>query len=102
MGVGVCMLPQIDFEKSNSKKLEKDLRRTLAALEEERASAARHKQVALLLLKERKHILQKLAAQSKVMHKQVVLLLVKQRQDILQKFAALPYHVVLVLLLQGI
>ncbi|KAL8602853.1 hypothetical protein ACOMHN_056347 [Nucella lapillus] len=53
---------EIDFEKSTSKKLEKDLRRTLAALEEERASAARHKQVALLLLKERKHILQKLTA----------------------------------------
>ncbi|KAK7473797.1 hypothetical protein BaRGS_00034965 [Batillaria attramentaria] len=54
---------EIDFEKSNSKKLEKDLRRTLAALEEERASAARHKQVALLLLKERKHLIQKLTAE---------------------------------------
>ena len=59
---------QIDFEKSNSKKLEKDLRRTLAALEEERASAARHKQVALLLLKERKHVLLKSSAQQKILH----------------------------------
>ncbi|XP_025106419.1 CTTNBP2 N-terminal-like protein isoform X2 [Pomacea canaliculata] len=54
---------EIDFEKSSSKKMEKDLRRTLAALEEERASAARHKQVALLLLKERKQILQRIASE---------------------------------------
>lgn len=60
--VQICLL-QIDFEKSSSKKMEKDLRRTLAALEEERASAARHKQVALLLLKERKQILQRIASE---------------------------------------
>lgn len=54
---------EIDFEKGTSKKLEKDLRRTLVALEEERASAVRHKQVALLLLKERKHLIQKVTAQ---------------------------------------
>ena len=43
--------PQIDFEKSQNKKLEKDLKKTLASLEEERANAARHKQVAIMLIK---------------------------------------------------
>ena len=42
---------QIDFEKSQNKKLEKDLKKTLASLEEERANAARHKQVAIMLIK---------------------------------------------------
>merc|ERR1711974_254060 len=34
---------EIDFEKNQNKKLEKDLKKTLASLEEERANAARHK-----------------------------------------------------------
>ena len=42
---------QIDFEKSTNKKLEKDLKKTLANLEDERANAARHKQVAIMLIK---------------------------------------------------
>ncbi|CAG5115899.1 unnamed protein product, partial [Candidula unifasciata] len=42
---------EIDFEKNQNKKLEKDLKKTLASLEEERANAARHKQVAIMLIK---------------------------------------------------
>lgn len=51
---------QIDFEKSNQKKMEKDMKKTLASLEEERASSAKHKQVALMLIKERKKLVEKM------------------------------------------
>ena len=50
----------MDFEKSNTKKMEKDLKKTLASLEEERANSAKHKQVALMLIKERKKLVEKL------------------------------------------
>ena len=50
---------QVDFEKSNTKKMEKDLKKTLASLEEERANSAKHKQVALMLIKERKTLVEK-------------------------------------------
>lgn len=50
---------EVDFEKSNTKKMEKDLKKTLASLEEERAGSAKHKQVALMLIKERKKLVEK-------------------------------------------
>ncbi|ESO88866.1 hypothetical protein LOTGIDRAFT_56067, partial [Lottia gigantea] len=52
---------EIDFEKGQVKKLEKDLKKTLASLEEERANSAKQKHVAIMLLKERKQILDKIA-----------------------------------------
>ena len=39
--------------------MEKDLKKTLASLEEERANSAKHKQVALMLIKERKKLVEK-------------------------------------------
>ena len=54
------MFLQVDFEKSSVKKLEKDLKKASSALEEERAAAAKHKEVAVLLIKERKRLLQRL------------------------------------------
>lgn len=54
---GSCV--QVDFEKSNVKKMEKDLKKTLASLEEERAGAGKHKQVALMLIKERRKVVEK-------------------------------------------
>ncbi|XP_045166400.2 cortactin-binding protein 2-like [Mercenaria mercenaria] len=51
---------EIDFEKANQKKMEKDMKKTLASLEDERASSAKHKQVALMLIKERKKLVEKL------------------------------------------
>lgn len=51
---------EVEFEKSNTKKMEKDLKKTLASLEEERANSAKHKQVALMLIKERKKLVEKL------------------------------------------
>ena len=36
---------QVDFEKSATKKLEKELKKTTTVLEEERAAAGKHKQV---------------------------------------------------------
>ena len=39
--------------------MEKDLKKTLASLEEERAGSAKHKQVALMLIKERKKLVEK-------------------------------------------
>lgn len=56
----ISYLFQIDFEKANQKKMEKDMKKTLASLEEERASSAKHKQVALMLIKERKKLVEKL------------------------------------------
>ncbi|KAL4226365.1 hypothetical protein ACF0H5_014348 [Mactra antiquata] len=49
---------EIDFEKSNQKKMEKDMKKTLASLEEERANSSKHKQVALMLIKERKKLVE--------------------------------------------
>ncbi|RUS87332.1 hypothetical protein EGW08_004874 [Elysia chlorotica] len=57
---------EIDFEKSQNKKLEKDLKKTLASLEEERANAARHKQVAIMLIKERKNLIERLVAENQL------------------------------------
>ncbi|BFZ08487.1 hypothetical protein BsWGS_11526 [Bradybaena similaris] len=57
---------EIDFEKSQNKKLEKDLKKTLASLEEERANAARHKQVAIMLIKERKHLIERIVAENQL------------------------------------
>lgn len=39
--------------------MEKDMKKTLASLEEERASSAKHRQVALMLIKERKKLVEK-------------------------------------------
>lgn len=51
---------EVDFEKNSVKRLEKDLKKANTALEEERAASAKHKQVAVLLIKERKRLLQRL------------------------------------------
>ncbi|KAK3579051.1 hypothetical protein CHS0354_029909 [Potamilus streckersoni] len=56
---------EIEFEKSQTKKMEKDLKKTLANLEEERANSAKHKQVALLLIKERKNLIEKMLLERK-------------------------------------
>ena len=50
--------PQVDFEKGQVKKLEKEAKKLTASLEEERAASAKHKQVALMLIKERKKIME--------------------------------------------
>ena len=47
---------QLEFEKSQAKKLDKESKKTTTALEEERAAAVKHKQVALMLIKERKKL----------------------------------------------
>ncbi|XP_064605602.1 cortactin-binding protein 2-like isoform X2 [Liolophura sinensis] len=47
---------EVDFEKNQNKRLEKDLKKSLASLEEERANSGKHKQVALMLIKERKKL----------------------------------------------
>ncbi|XP_005097412.1 cortactin-binding protein 2 [Aplysia californica] len=57
---------EIDFEKNQNKKLEKDLKKTLASLEEERANAARHKQVAIMLIKERKNLIERIIAENQL------------------------------------
>ena len=54
---------QVDFEKVNVKKMEKDMKKTLASLEEERASSAKHKQVALMLINERKKLVERYVAE---------------------------------------
>ncbi|XP_061187409.1 cortactin-binding protein 2-like isoform X2 [Saccostrea echinata] len=51
---------EIEYEKSQNKKLEKDLKKTLASLEEERANSIKHKQVAVMLIKEQKKLVEKL------------------------------------------
>ena len=43
--------------------MEKDLKKTLASLEEERANSGKHKQVALMLIKERKKLVEKYVAE---------------------------------------
>ncbi|WAR25566.1 CTTB2-like protein [Mya arenaria] len=53
----------VDFEKGNTKKMEKDLKKTLASLEEERASSGKHKQVALMLIKERRKLVERYVAE---------------------------------------
>jgi hypothetical protein len=40
--------------------LEKDLKKTLAGLEEERVNSVKHKQVAVMLIKEQKKLVEKL------------------------------------------
>lgn len=45
---------ELEFEKSQAKKLDKESKKTTTVLEEERAAAIKHKQVALMLIKERK------------------------------------------------
>ncbi|XP_046372893.2 cortactin-binding protein 2-like isoform X1 [Haliotis rufescens] len=50
---------EVDFEKGQTKRMEKDLKKTLASLEEERANSAKHKQVALMLIKERKRLMER-------------------------------------------
>lgn len=54
------VLFKIEYEKSQNKKLEKDLKKTLASLEEERANSIKHKQVAVMLIKEQKKLIEKL------------------------------------------
>lgn len=51
---------EIDYEKGQNKKLEKDLKKTLASLEEERANSVKHKQVAVMLIKEQKKLIERL------------------------------------------
>lgn len=51
---------EIEYEKNQNKKLEKDLKKTLASLEEERANSVKHKQVAVMLIKEQKKLVEKL------------------------------------------
>ena len=50
----------MDFEKTNNKKLEKDLKKTTTALEEERAVSGKHKKVAMLLINERKRLAERM------------------------------------------
>jgi hypothetical protein len=52
---------QLDFDKSQMKKLEKENKKLMTTLEEEVAMSNKHKQVALVLIKERKHYMEKLA-----------------------------------------
>lgn len=51
---------EIDYEKNQNKKMEKDLKKTLASLEEERSNSIKHKQVAVMLIKEQKKLVEKL------------------------------------------
>ena len=44
---------QLEFEKSQNKKLDRELKRATASHEEERAASAKHKQVALMLIRGR-------------------------------------------------
>ena len=49
LSIDLCPLfMQVDFEKNNYKKLEKELKKTSTALDEERAASAKHKQVIFL------------------------------------------------------
>ena len=56
----VCFIFQIDFEKAQVKRMEKDLKKTLASLEDERANSLKHKKVALMLIKERKKLMERM------------------------------------------
>ena len=51
---------QIDFERSQNKKLEKELKKLQASLEQEQGNAKKHKQVAIMLIKERRQLAEKL------------------------------------------
>ncbi|KAH3828027.1 hypothetical protein DPMN_129976, partial [Dreissena polymorpha] len=69
---------EVDFEKANTKKMEKDLKKTLASLEDERANSVKHKQVALMLIKERRKLVEKLL-QEKQKADEVEKLLVEEK-----------------------
>ena len=51
---------QVDYEKAQNRRMEKDLKKTLASLEEERANSAKHKQVALMLIRERRKLVERI------------------------------------------
>ncbi|KAK2138658.1 hypothetical protein NP493_7322g00002 [Ridgeia piscesae] len=51
---------QVDFEKSQVKKAEKEVKKLTASLEEEQAASSKHKAVALMLIKERRRMLERL------------------------------------------
>ncbi|XP_074645059.1 cortactin-binding protein 2-like [Tubulanus polymorphus] len=56
---------EIDFEKNNAKKCEKELKKLKEQFEEEHKSSAKHKQVAIMLIKERRQMAEKLIAAHK-------------------------------------
>ena len=51
---------QVDFEKGQVKKLEKELKKMTASFEAESVLSGKHKQVALMLIKERKRLVERL------------------------------------------
>ncbi|XP_029653723.1 CTTNBP2 N-terminal-like protein isoform X2 [Octopus sinensis] len=51
---------EVEFEKNQSRRMEKDLKKTLANLEEERENSAKHKQVALMLIRERRKLVERI------------------------------------------
>lgn len=51
---------EVEFEKTQNRRMEKDLKKTLASLEEERANSAKHKQVALMLIRERRKLVERI------------------------------------------
>lgn len=51
---------QLEFEKSQSKKLERELKRASTVRDEDRAASAKHKQVALMLIRGRTRLVQAL------------------------------------------
>ena len=57
--MSVCVT-QVDFEKSQAKKTEKEVKKLTASFDEERAAPTKHKAVALLLIKERRRMLERL------------------------------------------
>ncbi|XP_050414104.1 CTTNBP2 N-terminal-like protein [Patella vulgata] len=52
---------EIDFEKGQVKRLEKDLKKMLSSLEEERSNSVKHKEIAIMLIKERNQMLDKVS-----------------------------------------
>lgn len=56
----ICLCHQVDFEKAQVKKAEKEVKKLTGSLDEERASSDKHKAVALMLIKERRRMLERL------------------------------------------
>ena len=53
-------MTQVDFEKSQAKKTEREVKKLTASFDEEKAASTKHKTVALMLIKERRRMLERL------------------------------------------
>ncbi|XP_064633847.1 cortactin-binding protein 2-like [Lineus longissimus] len=54
---------EIEFERNSLKKMEKDLKKSQGALDDEKTAASKHKEVAIMLIKERKRMTERFLAE---------------------------------------